>query len=66
MQKLIEKQKTLTLAEELYKIANTNSYHDVKDIFIKYEIIRFDVCNIQQLVNLIGIELAERILNKND
>lgn len=65
MKEIIKKQKTLILAQELQKIANVACYSDIKDIFIKYGIDRFDPCRIQNLINMIGIELSSRILQDN-
>ncbi|NBV06637.1 MAG: hypothetical protein EBS06_05315 [Proteobacteria bacterium] len=64
MENLVKNQKTLTLAQELDKIANVPAYNDVKEIFIKYGIDRFDPFKIQQLVNIIGITLAGRVIEE--
>jgi hypothetical protein len=66
MENLVKNQKTLTLAQELYKIANVPAYNHVKEIFIKYGIDRFDPCKIQQLGNIIGITLAERVVKETN
>lgn len=62
MKEIIKKQKTLILAQELQKISNSASYSEIKDIFGKYGIDRFDPCKIQNLINIFGIELSSRIL----
>lgn len=64
MKELLQKQKTLTIAQELSLIASVPAYSQGQHIFIKYGIDKFDVSKIQQLVNIMGIELAERVISQ--
>lgn len=63
MKELLSKQKALTIASELNQIVNAPGYSHVQHIFIKYGIDRFDPIKIQELINIMGIELAGRIIN---